>query len=367
MYLRFGGIEAGPKMFGGSSAKDLAEKGDLDDAGDMETLKAREFIMEDVYNDQLGYDDDHDAKYIVDFDGVVRAFFSMHLPAAVSTNSQETLKIYTGVIRNWLNYLLQHDVCNEYRDQIMASRKTCDAAEKELWAIHKLNGNIQGQFGDACRRIFLPSPDSPGYTWDWSDTWTVPTKVTNEEANRIFLTAMAALGSDEMIDRYQEQNQDESSISVVQSLETGLEILDILPPTNGTLSVYNDDAAHGLSPLYKVRARTWYMDWEVLPDLTEEEEAKLPAKRAKERRDFELWVDEDCYKYVFVGLKMTVKLKELSFGLCFLDRVSYIFPSFVTWLPNELMLGYREHEWIPPDREKMLDKLNAFSANHAAE
>lgn len=68
--------------------------------------------------------------------------------------NQEVIKLSVGLIRNFLNYLLHHDVCPDYRDQVNASRGVCDLAEKELWCTTQLSILLPGDFNRACSEVF---------------------------------------------------------------------------------------------------------------------------------------------------------------------------------------------------------------------
>lgn len=51
--------------------------------------------------------------------------------------SEDKVKHLVGIIRNFLNYLLYHDVCPEYKDQIYAARALCDRASTEIVRISR--------------------------------------------------------------------------------------------------------------------------------------------------------------------------------------------------------------------------------------
>ena len=59
--MNYGGIESGPKVFGGSDNKDLAEK----DAAEIAALTAIHFVCEDVLSSD---------RWEVDFVGVAKGF-----------------------------------------------------------------------------------------------------------------------------------------------------------------------------------------------------------------------------------------------------------------------------------------------------
>lgn len=60
-FMNYGGIESGPRMFGGSDNKDLAEH----DAAEIAALTAMHFVAEDVFTSD---------RWEVDFEGVAKGF-----------------------------------------------------------------------------------------------------------------------------------------------------------------------------------------------------------------------------------------------------------------------------------------------------
>jgi len=344
-YLKYGGIDANPKQFtGGDDFSDSAT------ADDIQTLKATEVISEDVIND--GGDDGEGRKdYVVDFNGVLQGFFSLHLPSAFDMYSEEAVKTYVGIIRNWLNYLLHHDVCTEHNEDIHAARRTCDQAQDELWKLRQANDMLPGSFNKACSVIYHGHyRDRYLGDQEWARDEDISHGMGPAEADRIFLAALASNGSDELCDIYSKQNED-GVTRTVNELETGLEVIEILPPSHQVRQMYSYPTQKGLSPVGRIKVRTWYRPWEPEEDLTKEEEEDLPRKRTEAVKDYEIWVDDGTLSKMFVGMKMIANVKELSFGLWFLDKVTLTFCSFALFLPNELMQGWRKHEYLPPPKK----------------
>lgn len=58
------------------------------------------------------------------------------------------------MIRNFLNYLLHHDVCPEYKDQVYAARSLLDQADRELWLCVRAGRSLPGAFNTACSELF---------------------------------------------------------------------------------------------------------------------------------------------------------------------------------------------------------------------
>lgn len=120
--------------------------------------------------------------------------------------TEAEIKQVCAVIRNFLNYILSHGVCPEYTKDVLAARKICDTAEKELWAIRQLQPLLPGDFNVAAStlygghyqaiRILQSDWISPQVAFEGSIS--INHSLTDGEAERIFKTAIAFAGSEEL-------------------------------------------------------------------------------------------------------------------------------------------------------------------------
>lgn len=60
--------------------------------------------------------------------------------------SEDKVKYLIGIIRNFFNYLLYHEVCPEYKDQINAARTLCDKAVIEIVRICQSGFSVEMVF-----------------------------------------------------------------------------------------------------------------------------------------------------------------------------------------------------------------------------
>ncbi|KAL8712945.1 MAG: hypothetical protein Q9220_002803 [cf. Caloplaca sp. 1 TL-2023] len=349
-YLSVGGISAGPKMFsGGVDATDLSDR----TAADIALMKATHFV--DIHKYGSG-----DA-YEVDFETCAKAFFSSRLPQIydlTSVNSAKLVQSKTNVVRNFLNYLLHHDVCPEYQTQILAARAICDLTDKELPRTMRASAYFPGDFQIACSEIF--GGDFHG-TYARRPGWDPDIEsyagMSPDVARQTFKIGLATQASDAVAARYKEQST-ALNIETLKVHDVGLEITELLPATPAIRKFYNHHpAAKGLKSLGRIRAKTWNAPFTVPQDLTEEERR---SKTVMETYEFlvEDYVLEPC----FIGMKFQATVREMSFGLKFFDTVSAVSCSFFEVLPNQLMIGWRAPEDEPlPAREK--DTAKTATAN----
>lgn len=273
--------------------------------------------------------------------------------------TEEKVKLYTGIIRNFFNYLLHHDVCPEYKDQIYKARETVQDAEKELWNVQQLQQLLPGEFNTACSTLFgghyanLYTGDK-----DWASD-IAPTGMSQERARQVFKLGLAAYGDEAMFNLYNEQvtNKD---VTLEEELETGLEITSVNTADDQVREYY------GKFPKFKtlgfIKAKTWEVPGLGEEDLTEEEEAAAAARGKKQTYYYEFWVEDELVSKMFVGMKFWTAVRKMSFGVTYFDTINSVHCSFYDVLPNELVLGWRGHKYLPP-REKIIPKLTMYDGD----
>ena len=294
-------------------------------------------------------DDGADSKYVVDFDGVAKAFLSSQLPLLYDLWSQDAVKVRVAVIRNFLNYLLHHDVCPEYNEQVYAARDTCDKAVKELWLTVLASRSLPGKFNTACSEIFGGALQGL-YIGDKEWAQGFPSNgpgISAQMARKTFKTGLIARASEDTLKTFKKQDE-ANKIKILNETETGLEVTELIPAEEEVLELYQSTHGQGLKPLGRMKAKTWYYPGAPPEDLTEEE-IIAAASTPKEIKEYEFWVEDEALKNCFVGMKLITVVKELSFGVLYFDSLLGIYCSFYNFIPNEEIIGWREPEetWLP--------------------
>ena len=323
------------------------------DAAEIAALTATQFVDPKRNEDSL-----------VDFQGCLKAFLGSRLAAHFDIGNKESLEMYIGVIRNFLNYLLHHDVCPEYKHQVEASRKLCDQAQREVWNIVQAQRLLPGSFNMACSVIFggtyreLQVPEIEDWM-DEKDRQHFPSSMDSTTAPRTFRIGMLAYASDELISKYKaakakaeaEAEKDEKKKYPVISKDVDLVV------TNITLGaampkirdLYNTKEGYNLPVLGNLQTRTWQNPGALEEDLTAEEEETL-LQNPQASQEYNFWLDDELLQKLCVGMKLETTVKEVDFGIYYFDTVQMLRASFYSLLPNELMIGWKrvEDEWLPP-------------------
>ncbi|KAL8703026.1 MAG: hypothetical protein Q9201_003802 [Fulgogasparrea decipioides] len=279
-------------------------------------------------------------------------------------DGEKNIRFKTNVVRNFLNYLLHHDVCPEYRDQIYAARNICDLADKELPMTMRAQSFFPGDFQTACSQIFGGScsgkfAQNPG----WATELETDFAMHPDLARQTFKIGLVTQTSDELSKTYMEQSN-ALNIQTTKVYDVALEITELLPASNEVKKFYEKHkAAKGLKSLGRLKAKTWRPPHAMPQDLTEEELAEADSEKSTGTYEFLLedYVLENC----FLGMKFEATVRELSFGLKFFDAFTGVYCSFYEISPNELVSNWKqpEDEPLPLKKKSQMTEVALDSAD----
>jgi hypothetical protein len=352
-YLSYGGIDTSPNMFQGGYGK--AELEDMD-KNQLAAAMARTSINADKDNT-----DGENAAFAVDFEGVMKGFLSRRAPYYFGFEVKEQVEIITRVLRNFLNYLLHHNVCPEYKEDILAAREVCTVAYHELWACAEAQRWLPGDFNIACSTLF---GGSYGKNYDGVAKWmdeTVDSSsfvgMTAEVARVVVKFAVAGAGSEEVYQKWHNLTL-QNDIRVVEVHErAGFEVRRIEHCDEETKAFYTQHSPN-YTPVGKIFAKPWKNPEAPPEDLTEEECEQLETSKNTANgwemiegtlweEPYEFFVEEVVLEHMFVGMKVEATLHRLNCGIWFFDDVLRTFCSFDTYLCNEMMVGWKPPRAIP--------------------
>jgi hypothetical protein len=284
-------------------------------------------------------------------------YSSYRIPRMFSIDHEKEIKTYCLVIRNFLNYVLQHAVCPEYSEDLMAARKICDLAEKELWAIKQLQLKLPGDFNVAASTLYggrYKEFHLSAQSWslddpDFQDYATTNPGFSDMEAERIFKTAIAFAGDDSLFMRAMH-----ADVHIVKTERKFYEVAEIERPSIKTIeeyaSVKNIKGETGyIKALGVVRFKAWEGPGLETEDLTEDEDSLSEVAKAEYVALDSFWLEDEILELFFVGLKLEVEVHELNIGIKFFDTVIGLHCSFHTYLPNEKMIHWKEPCKFGPD------------------
>ncbi|KAF5859634.1 hypothetical protein ETB97_002607 [Aspergillus alliaceus] len=323
-YLAYGGVDVGPKMFAGVDERELQQ---LD--SEQALIAKGQASIHRACSDLT-----------VDFNAVVTGYLTSYFPYFFNPESEDMVKLATVTIRNFLSYLLYHNVCPKYKENIDEARKSCDIANKELWQNQKFATLSPGDFNKGCSTLF------GGYFYNvqveennWNkrkDTFLMKTDV----AHKVVKFALAGSGTDAQALRFQELvNQEALHCALIQDIH-GFEVTAVSPPTPDVHEFYKRHAPD-LNPVGKLMGRAYLDPGKPRYDFSVEDRLQWEREIAS-LPDFEFFLEEDLLKLCYVGMKVITQVWELNCGFNFFEDVHTVYCSNYTVLCNDLMLGWKK-------------------------
>ena len=277
---------------------------------------------------------------------------SSFLDRVVELDEKDKISTAVGVLRNFYNYLLHHDVMPEYKEQIEAAKRTCNVADRELWTRAQVARAIPGAFNESCSLLFGGQfRDTYPQDMEAAKEMGVAPKIDLEKAKKVFVAGLAAQASEKCAEKYNEQNQ-KKILSIEREFEQFFEIDEIIRPDENVEAMYCHPFAAGLPLTGKIKVKTWHNEGEAPKDLTAAEKAKTEKEGLPVER-YEFIIEEDLLNKMVVGLKIRATVRETSFGVFYFDHVTAILPSFYKYMTNEDWLYYKPHRLLP-QRETMM-------------
>ncbi|KLU92470.1 hypothetical protein MAPG_11415 [Magnaporthiopsis poae ATCC 64411] len=285
-YLNLGGIDTSQRQFQGACG--LASDALDQLSANEKRLAASNDVIHRRGDDRRYYDPEEEGWH-VDFTGVVSCFLSRTLPHDTA-GDPEYIAQGADLILNWLNYLTHHNICPEHAADLARAREVCAAAKAELPDISAALAAGMGQFNYACRAIFGLAADAGSR---WVDRIDLDPAADADAGPLdwplVFCATMALLG-------------------------------------NGSSD--DDDAA-----------RAAMSRW-----ATADPTLKHHGGRRHGRHEF-IFDHAQIARRLRSGMKMRLETAEVThpdFRLKFVSQLVDIVPSFYTFLPQELMVGFKE-------------------------
>ncbi|OBT65870.1 hypothetical protein VE03_05424 [Pseudogymnoascus sp. 23342-1-I1] len=356
-YLALGGIDTTIKAFTGGVDNETLEDFDGPTIAD---INATDVMFGGDEAGSKFYDPCAPQNWVVDFEGITKAFLSSRAPYNFGIHNQALVNNYCNVVKNFLNYVLMHGVCPEYTKPIIAAQKICDLAKIELPAIHDIGASFPGNFNKAlsiiCHGYSRLLYVDPAFLPDLPDDADPNQYMSIDHAHRTFRAAMALMGTAEQFAAVAMTSLEEYQAPAVVAEELrGFEVASITLPNervrNNFAGIKAGDGRMGtFKPLGLLACKPWTHPYQPTLDLTTEEEQEL-AENLPVHTDETFWVDEDILERCFVGMKFVGVVRELDLGMKYLDNVTVIYASFYTFVENERMLNWkapRENERLAP-------------------
>jgi hypothetical protein len=329
-FLNYGGFDERPSGFTGGTSKE-------DEEGLSKEEKAIRKQVNYVSQDVIQSFEEADGKWIVDFEGVTKGFFSTPFPVQFLwhddlEHDKEVTHAACNVLRNFFNYLLYHNVCAEYTDQIIAAIDALKLVEAEYAKLAQVQIDFPGEFNIACSTLLDGYYSKIGYKGDWmtaAEAAEAKAGFSKHEARSIVNAGIAAFGTQTEV----------QTVSVVDAEEeVGFEVTGIM------LSAETSDWAQEffdmlkgsiVKPLGILLCKRIYFQKAAPLDLPADHEAGPQA--------FEFILDDTTLQKCFTGMKFIATIHQTNSGFWFIDHWSECYGTFYTWCWNERAREAKEY------------------------
>ncbi|KAM4058880.1 argonaute siRNA chaperone (ARC) complex subunit arb1 domain-containing protein [Hirsutella rhossiliensis] len=319
-YLFLGGIDTSGKAFGGLEEKDTRT---LTPAERLDATATDAVHSGSAADDRYYHGDDE--HWSVDFTGVLAGFFSTSLLIMTGGDLQK-METAAALAENFLKYILHHDVCPEYEDDVKRALRLCTDAREEWPLLDELQHSLPGAFHLSAIDLF--SPPSPE---DWNcSSLRLPEGF---DAKAIFYSACALLGEVEVLKAAQQ-----GRLGIAKEHTCALEVVEIQQPRAdvaerfGRLEVADSKLRAG--PIGKAffKPTTIEDGWET----------PVIASPYGESGGSWLYFEQSLLANMRPGMKMALTIVELDAGIRFVKAVTDVVPTFYTFLPQVLMKYYKQ-------------------------
>ena len=326
------------------------------------------------------------------------------MPITYDVSSPTVVHFHVNIVRNFLNYILYHNVCPEYKEQVCAARHVCDLAEKELPQTCAASGLLPGDFNIACSTLYggyyqgMYSGDE-----EWAKELGVKVGLSDEQAAKVMQAAVSIHGTAEEGELVKEKKK---NVHVGPSRDVSFEVIEIVFTDERERALYQIFNDESIKAVGKLRVKRWTNPYAVAEDVTDDEDDPIspPEENHRDRSkamptrddgedEMEFWIEDDILRSCFIGMKLEGAVRPFVIRSAssdkinhedttlsavanndddddddnsnnnnqadattsdanmftatprryyFLDRAWAVYCSFYTNLPNELMVGWKK-------------------------
>ncbi|KAL7806833.1 Argonaute complex, subunit Arb1 [Trichoderma aethiopicum] len=327
-YLFLGGVDTNPSAYTGLDQKDLKQ---------LTPAQRREATARDVVYEGSGagdrfYDGDK-TKWAVDFAGVAAGFFSTRIIVLTGLHPKP-MEEAISVVENFLRYVLHHDVCPEYEDNVKEALRICQMARDEWTALNTLQTALPGLFNPAATELFVKFDPC---SWDTSH-FKVPEGF---DAKSVFCSSIAMLDDSKMFEHLAGKD-----VKLINQYECALEVTKVHLPAEEVIERFKklaitaaDNKTLRLMPLGKLTLK---------PTAIEDGWVHQGTAHPLQGMEIDLYFEQDILASLKPGVKMVLEIGELGADIRFVKDILKIMPTFYTFLPQELMVQFK----IPQENDR---------------
>jgi hypothetical protein len=266
----------------------------------------------------------YEDEMIVDFVGCVRQFLSTYLLRDSFYYHIDTFTEAPSVVRSFLEWLLDYNVCPEYMADIRTSLMVCHRAKIELVRCKRAISHMPGRFNVLCAAKYGGQMyDAYGGSEDGGASWT------DAETQQVFgLTKeQIRMAIDDVY----------GSLKVVKKMDTLMEVIHVEPFKPGELQSSEADERYktsGLPPVLVPHGKVWLRrhnpfghrpgePWQLSQRSTGE-----TTETNGEDAIIRLHLDPAAANELLPGMVMNAEFYKLENGLWYINILNNLWPSY---------------------------------------
>ncbi|KAI1450510.1 Argonaute siRNA chaperone complex subunit Arb1-domain-containing protein [Annulohypoxylon stygium] len=331
-YLWLGGIDASQRQFTGfaNDAEAIAEA----NAEEIRQLTATDFVGG---SGSRFFDPANEKNWEIDFYGIVKGFLSRVVPS-IYMYDEKANKLAADLIKNFLNYVLMHDVCPEHNDDVEAAKLLCQRAPISLHFAHKFYNAMPGPFNTLCKELFF---DGEAYKFQGETEGELYDKLVKF---RIVIHTTAR----RWIQKRHNRLNDPTLIHILKTTEETFKVCHINLRHPSVAKVVAEELKKAgckvdFASLGRFQAKKSVINYGWSNEVRPGQWAKI---RNLGYREFLL--EEDLLKMLDKGVKIRAIVCELNIGLRFIKEITDIRVEWDLFLPQMLMENWKDP--VPNER-----------------
>lgn len=254
--------------------------------------------------------------------------------------SLDAYLLASEVVKNFLKYVERHDVCPEYAADIRNAVQICDLAVEEKPLLMDLVMALPGSFNKAAAVLFTGNEEKSPFEFDNYGQLDGLGGSLDEDKARLIFGVNLAMQLDLEHGKRAAAALAEGKLTVTETEDMTLEVVEISYPDGKRRATY----------LAANRCLAGEMEIEACGSVTlrptsiqdgiDTSSVDVASRVATDEVVF--FLEESILELLKVGMKLKVKVCTLNDGIRFIKALKAVYPTFYTFLPQQLMLNYRE-------------------------
>ena len=239
------------------------------------------------------------------------------------------IRMGIDVVLNFLKYVDRHDVCPEYAANIKQAQEVCLLALEEAPAIEALVELLPGHFNTALR--MLHGTDHKDEHLGFVYNQAIPDPKHSKLSVAVTLSTLMP---------HDDRFHTPAEWYVIDTHELTFEIMAITLPDDGVRAKFKtiNEHFHGetdIQPCGTITAAPLILrdGWDT---------TRTTTPREFDGEDTQFILEEDILRHLKEGMMLDLCVCTLNVGLRFIKYVKAVKPTYYEFLPQELMLNYKE-------------------------